>query len=61
MSDRYELMRQARARRVYQLRAEGISVKQTAELVGCHKAQVRALQLLGERLVSTESALEATT
>lgn len=61
MSDRYDLMRQARARRVYQLRAEGISVKQTAELVGCHKAQVRALQLLGERLASTESALEATT
>jgi biotin operon repressor len=54
MSDRYELMRQARAKRVYQLRADGISVKQTAELVGCRKAQVRALHLLGERLASGE-------
>lgn len=39
------------ARRVYQLRADGISVKQVAELVGVHKGRVRTLQILGERLM----------
>ncbi len=42
---------QAMARHVYQLRADGISVKQTAELVGVHKGRVRTLQVLGERLM----------
>ena len=39
------------ARRVYQLRADGISVKQVAELVGVHKGRIRTLQILGERLM----------
>lgn len=42
---------QALARRVYRLRADGVSVKQTAELVGVHKGRVRTLQVLGERLM----------
>lgn len=42
---------QAMARRVYQLRADGISVKQVAELVGVHKGRIRTLQILGERLM----------
>jgi hypothetical protein len=49
-----ELRSQALARRVYQLRSEGISVKQTAELVGIQKDRVRTLQLLGERLMQVQ-------
>lgn len=42
---------QALAKRIYQLRADGVSVKQTAELVGVHKGRVRTLQILGECLM----------
>lgn len=45
---------QALAKRVYKLRLDGISCKQTAELVGVHKGRIRTLQLLGERLLSLE-------
>jgi len=45
-----QLRSQALARRVHTLRAEGISVRETAQLCGVHKAQVRKLQLLGERI-----------
>lgn len=47
---------QALAKRVYRLRAEGISVRETAELVGVHKGRIRTLQLLGERLASLEQS-----
>lgn len=43
--------KQAQARRVYKLRAEGIPVREVAEIVGVHKGKVRGLQLLGERLL----------
>ncbi|GLX87866.1 hypothetical protein Pfra02_04350 [Pseudomonas fragi] len=42
---------QALAKRIYQLRLDGVSVKQTAELAGVHKGRVRTLQVLGERLM----------
>lgn len=45
----------ARAIRIYKLRAEGVSVRETAKLVGVHKGQIRTLQLLGERLLSLET------
>lgn len=43
-----------RAIRVYKLRLEGVSVRETAKLTGVHKKQIRTLQLLGERLLSLE-------
>lgn len=46
-----EMRSHALAKRVYKLRADGISVKQTAEIVGVHKGRIRTLQLLGERLL----------
>ncbi|UJW20809.1 MULTISPECIES: hypothetical protein [Pseudomonas] len=50
-----ELRNHALAKRVYKLRLEGVSVKQTAEAVGIHKGKVRSMQLLGERLMQLES------
>lgn len=50
--ERNQLQCQARAKRVYQLRAMGMSVKETAAEIGCDRDQVRTLQLLGERLLS---------
>lgn len=44
----------ARAIRIYNLRKSGVSVRETAEIVGVHKGSIRSLQLLGERLVSME-------
>lgn len=55
MSNRQILQNHAKAKRVYRLRADGVSCKKVAGLVGCHKAQVRALQLLGERLIALDS------
>lgn len=49
-----ELRSQALARRVFKLRKDGMSVKQTAELTGVSKERVRTLQLLGERLVQVQ-------
>lgn len=43
-----------RAIRIARLRADGVSVRETARLVGVHKKQIRTLQLLGERLLSLE-------
>lgn len=51
---RNQLQRQARAKRVYQLRAMGLSVKETAAEVDCKREHVRMLQLLGERLMTVE-------
>jgi len=51
-----DLRAQALAKRVYRLRAEGISVRETAQIVGIHKGRVRTLQLLGERLISIETS-----
>lgn len=53
-TERAKLQNQAKAKRVAGLRAMGLSVKETAAEVGCDRAQVRALQLLGERLLSVE-------
>lgn len=50
--ERQALQCQARAKRVAQLREMGLSVKETASEVGCDRAQVRPLQLLGQRLLS---------
>lgn len=52
--ERYALQSQNRAKRVYQLRAMGLSVKETAAEVNVNPEQVRKLQLLGERLISLE-------
>ncbi|AZD50536.1 hypothetical protein C4K20_5145 [Pseudomonas chlororaphis subsp. aurantiaca] len=49
-----ELRAHAQAKRVYKLREQGLSVRETAALVGIHKGRVRTLQLLGERLLSLE-------
>lgn len=43
-----------RAIRIYKLRLEGVSVRETAKLLGVHKSKIRTLQLLGERLLSLE-------
>lgn len=48
------LRAQALAKRAYKLRADGISVREAAELLGVHKSRVRTLQILGERLLSLE-------
>lgn len=53
--ERKKLQCQARAKRVHQLRAMGLSVKDTAAEVGCDREQVRPLQLLGERLLSADA------
>lgn len=52
--ERNQLQCQARAKRVYQLRAMGLTVKETAAEIGCERVQVRTLQILGERLLSAE-------
>lgn len=52
--ERNILQSQAREKRVYQLRAMGLSVKETAAEVNINPEQVRKLQLLGERLISIE-------
>lgn len=52
--ERNQLQSQARAKRVYQLRAMGLSVKETAAEVNVNPEQIRKLQLLGERLISIE-------
>lgn len=49
--ERQALQSRLRAKRVYELRAMGLSVKETAEEAGCRRDQVRTLQLLGERLM----------
>lgn len=51
---RDQLQNQAKAKRVYRLRADGLPVREVAELVGIRKEQVRALQLMGERLIQLE-------
>lgn len=50
-----QLRGQSLARRVFQLRRDGVSVKETAELTGVPKERVRTLQLLGERLMQVQS------
>lgn len=52
--ERQVLQCQARAKRIAKLREMGMSVKETAAEVGCDRAQVRPLQLLGQRLLSLE-------
>lgn len=52
--ERNQLQCQARAKRVYQLRAMGLTVKETAAEVNVNPEQVRKLQLLGERLLSVD-------
>lgn len=52
--ERNQLQCQARAKRVYQLRAMGLTVKETAVEVNINPEQVRKLQLLGERLLSVD-------
>ena len=47
---RQDLLARAKAKRVYELRKQGVSVRETAEIVGCEKAQVRKYELMGERL-----------
>jgi hypothetical protein len=49
-----ELRSQSLARRVYKLRRDGVSVKDTAELTGVPRDRVRTLQLLGERLMQVQ-------
>ncbi|KPA87323.1 hypothetical protein PF66_06233 [Pseudomonas asplenii] len=43
---------EALAKRVAKLRSEGVSVRETAEIVCVHKGRIRTLQLLGERLMT---------
>ncbi|SEP58462.1 hypothetical protein SAMN03159444_00130 [Pseudomonas sp. NFACC02] len=52
--ERYDIQRKQRAKRVAKLRSAGLTVKETALEVGCGREQVRALQLLGERLLSLD-------
>lgn len=52
--ERNRIQCQARAKRVYQLRAMGLTVKETAAEVNVNPEQVRKLQLLGERLMQIE-------
>lgn len=52
--ERNQIQCRARAKRVYQLRAMGLSVSETATEVNVNPEQVRKLQLLGERLISIE-------
>lgn len=47
---RTEVLARAKAKRVYELRRQGISVRETAEIIGCEKSQVRKYELMGERL-----------
>lgn len=47
---RNEALARAKAKRVYDLRKQGVSVRETAEIVGCEKSQVRKYELMGERL-----------
>lgn len=56
MSGSNALKRQhAKAIRAYNLRHEGLSVKETAELLGVPREKVRVLEVLGERLLSATS------
>ena len=50
-SNKRRLLDQALAKRVATLRAEGTSVKETAELVGIDRSRVRTLEVLGQRLI----------
>lgn len=52
--ERAKMQNHAKAKRVASLRAMGLSVKETANEVGCAREQVRTLQLLGERLLSIQ-------
>ena len=47
---KFELRSRALAIRVYKLRLEGVSVKETAEIAGIDRDRVRTLQVLGQRL-----------
>lgn len=51
---RAEVANKALAKRVYKMRSEGISVKEVAEITGQKREHIRALQLLGERLLTVE-------
>lgn len=51
-----EKRKHAQAIRIANLRKSGVSVRETAEIVGVHKEKIRNLQLLGERLLSLEAA-----
>lgn len=44
-----------KAIRAYNLRRDGLSVKETAELLGVPREKVRVLEVLGERLLSATS------
>lgn len=50
-----ELRSHALAIRVAKLRAEGISVKETADITRVDRDRVRTLQLLGERLLQKDA------
>lgn len=52
--NRADAISRARAKRVYELRRQGISVRETAEIIGCEKSQVRKYELMGERLQGVE-------
>lgn len=45
----------AKAIRAYTLRRDGLSVKETAELLGVPREKVRVLEVLAERLLSATS------
>lgn len=49
-----ELRANALAKRVAQLRSQGIGVKEVAKLTGVDRSRVRTLQLLGERLLQVQ-------
>lgn len=44
-----------KAIRAHSLRKEGLSVKETAELLGITRDRVRVLEVLGERLLTVEN------
>lgn len=51
---RSDVLARAKARRVYELRQQGVSVREVSEIVGCEKNQVRKYELMGQRLQGVE-------